>query len=243
MLRYYSRFLYYKLINFFILFNFGRKNFHSYNVIFTNYENLFNNLCIKYGTDKGFKIFQKTKFLGKNSQNIDYCYPHIYSKFYNDYFFTFRKKIKFVFECGIGDKTSLRKFSPGASLKVWKDFFPNAKIYGADINKNLLFNDKRIRTYFVDQNKKSSIISMWKKINHKFDVIVDDGLHNFNSNINFFNTSFKYLKEGGVYFIEDVQLKNTKKYKEYFNNKKILFEIIYFENLNYSNHCIIKIIK
>ena len=55
--------------------------------------------------------------------------------------------------------------------------------------------------------------------------------------------SFKYLKKGGVYFIEDVQLKNMNKYKEYFNNKKILFEIIYFENLNYSNHCIIKVIK
>ena len=200
-------------------------------------------MCVKYGTDKGFKIFQKTKFIGKNSQNIDYCYPHIYSKFYNDYFYNIRKKIKFVFECGIGDKTSLKKFSPGASLKVWKDFFPNAKIYGADINKNLLFNERRIKTYHVDQNNKSSIKNMWKKINQKFDIIVDDGLHNFYSNINFFSISFKYLKKGGVYFIEDVQLKNTNSYKQYFNNKKIPFEIIYFENLNYSNHCIIKIVK
>ena len=84
---------------------------------------------------------------------------------------------------------------------------------------------------------------MWKKINQKFDIIVDDGLHNFYSNINFFSISFKYLKKGGVYFIEDVQLKNTNSYKQYFNNKKIPFEIIYFENLNYSNHCIIKIVK
>ena len=92
MFRYYLRFLYYKLINFFIIFNFGKINSHSYNLIFTNYDNLFNKLCVKYGTDKGFKIFQKTKFIGKNSQNIDYCYPHIYSKFYNDYFYNIRKK-------------------------------------------------------------------------------------------------------------------------------------------------------
>lgn len=211
--------------------------------MFNNYENLFNNLCIKYGTDKGFKNFKKTKFVDKNSKNIDYCYPHIYSKFYNDNFFIIRKKIKFVFECGIGDKTSLRKFSPGASLKVWRDFFPNAKIYGADINKNLLFSDKRIKTFFVDQTNEVSIKKMWNKINNKFDLIIDDGLHNFNSNINFFKISFKYLKKNGLYFIEDVQLKNIKKYINFFNNKKLLFEIIYFENTNYSNHCIIKIIK
>ena len=36
--------------------------------------------------------------------------------------------------------------SPGASLRVWKDFFSNAKIYGSDIDKDILFNEDRIFT-------------------------------------------------------------------------------------------------
>ena len=244
MIKYYLRFLYYKLINFFIFFRLGNNNYHSYNVIFSKYQNLFNDLCIKYGTDKGFKIFKKTKFKGTNGDDVDYCYPHIYSKFYNDNFFYLRKKIKLVFECGIGDKSSLNKFSPGASLKVWRDFFPNAKIIGADKNKKLLFNEKRIKTYYVDQTKRNSIKEMWKIVNCKnFDLIIDDGLHNFNANISFFINSFKYLKKGGIYFIEDVLLNQLNKYEIYFNKRGIDYEIIYFENINYSNHCIIKLIK
>ena len=27
---------------------------------------------------------------------------------------------------------------PGASLKVWKDYFVNAQIFGADIDRNIL---------------------------------------------------------------------------------------------------------
>ena len=85
---------------------------------------------------------------------------------------------------------------------------------------------------------------MWKIVNYKnFDLIIDDGLHNFNANIIFFSDSFKYLKKGGVYFIEDVLLNKLNKYELYFNKKSIDYEIIYFENINYSNHCIIKIIK
>jgi hypothetical protein len=39
---------------------------------------------------------------------------------------------------------------PGASLYVWRDFFPNAYIFGADIDKEVLFNDKRITTGYID---------------------------------------------------------------------------------------------
>ena len=53
---------------------------------------------------------------------------------------------------------------PGASLRVFRDYFLNAKIYGADIDKNILFTSDRIFTYYVDQLDEISILSMWNKI-------------------------------------------------------------------------------
>ena len=49
---------------------------------------------------------------------------------------------------------------PGASLKVWKDYFKNAKIFGADIDKRILFQEERINTYEVNQLDPSSIKKM-----------------------------------------------------------------------------------
>ena len=37
---------------------------------------------------------------------------------------------------------------PGASLRAWRDYFENALIYGADIDKNILFKENRINTFF-----------------------------------------------------------------------------------------------
>ena len=34
---------------------------------------------------------------------------------------------------------------------MWKEYFSNAEIYGADIDKNVLFFENRIKTYHVDQ--------------------------------------------------------------------------------------------
>ena len=52
---------------------------------------------------------------------------------------------------------------PLASLRAWRDYFPNAQIYGADIDKDILTNEERIKTFFVDQTKPDTIREMLKK--------------------------------------------------------------------------------
>ena len=109
---------------------------------------------------------------------------------------------------------------PGASLKVWRDFFLNANVYGGDIDKNILFNEERIQTFYVDQKNSETIKSMWSMINKKFDIIIDDGLHSFDANINFYEHSFENLKKGGMYIIEDIKLSEQKQFYEYFEENK-----------------------
>ena len=110
---------------------------------------------------------------------------------------------------------------PGASLRVWKQFFSKAKIFGGDIDESTLFQEERIKTFFVDQFDSKSIDEMWNKIKQKdFDIIIDDGCHQFEGTINFFLNSIKFLSPSGYYIIEDVFYKDKKKFLDFFEKKK-----------------------
>ena len=101
---------------------------------------------------------------------------------------------------------------PGASLRVWRDYFTNSLVYGADIDKNILFEEDRIKTFYVDQLNEFSIKEMWSNINKSnFDIILDDGLHTFEAGIIMFLNSFDKLRKNGIYIIEDVDFMYIKK--------------------------------
>jgi|TARA_B110000259_G_C13964648_1_gene382125 hypothetical protein len=162
-------------------------------------------LCDKYGSDKGYLDFEKPTPFGWKS--------HSYSEIYFDLFNLKKDEIKLVFECGIGSNNPNMSNNmtvsgkPGASLRVWNDYFKNALIFGADIDKSILFSEGRIKTFHVDQLKKESIKSLWDNVNeNNFDIIIDDGLHSYEGNLTMFLNSFDKLKKGGIYVIEDVHV-------------------------------------
>lgn len=93
----------------------------------------------------------------------------------------------------------------GCSIKSWADYFPKGKIFGADINPDYLVNERNIKTFICDQNSELSIKELWKNIpNESFDIMIDDGQHEFHSNYTFFINSINVLKPGGVFIIEDL---------------------------------------
>ena len=87
---------------------------------------------------------------------------------------------KKILEIGLGtDNENLlsnmgKQGKPGASLKAFRDYFKNSKIYGADIDKNILFSDLKIKTSFVDQTNQKSMDLLFKKFGGNFDLIIDD---------------------------------------------------------------------
>jgi SAM-dependent methyltransferase len=95
---------------------------------------------------------------------------------------------------------------PGASLYGWHEFFPNSYIFGADIDRDILFNTDRIKTFFCDQTKPEIVKKMWDEpdLQEKFDIIIEDGLHTFDANVCFFENSIHKLKDGGFFIIEDI---------------------------------------
>ena len=134
---------------------------------------------------------------------------------------------------------------PLASLRAWRDYFVNANIYGADIDKNILKNEHKIETYYVDQTNPITIKKLFENIgNIKFDIILDDGFHDYEANICFFENSIKYLASDGTYIIEDIYYKDQKKFINYFKKKSYNFSIIdIFHERNIANNCLVVIEK
>ena len=155
---------------------------------------------------------------GSDKSPIHYKYAHNYTQIYNQ-LFTPKKDATRIFELGLGT-TNLSipanmgtDGKPGASLYGWAEFFPNATVFGADIDRDILFSTDRIHTYYCDQTKPDIIKAMWENddLRDGFDLIIDDGYHNFEANVCFFENSVHKLNPNGYYIIEDVVKGNIKR--------------------------------
>jgi len=181
-------------------------------------------LCDIYGSDKGELV----------KEGHPYPWPsHTYADFYAKLFSHCRNNVTKVFECGLGTNNPNYRSSmsisgkPGASLRVWRDYFPNATIYGADIDKDVLFEEERIKTYFINQLDPGTIKSFWETIGKtEFDFMIDDGLHTVEAGSTLFLNSIDKLSSNGIYIIEDVTPQNLARYKKFFQNKKYLIEYV-----------------
>jgi hypothetical protein len=177
---------------------------------------------------------------GSDKGNIDLSNTgHNYTILYHDLFKHFQDKEIRLFELGIGTNNPNLPSSmgingvPGASLFGWREYFPKAKIYGADVDKNILFNTDNIKTYYCDQLNTKSIEDMWNlndELKDEFDIIIEDGLHTPEANINFFENSIHKLKKNGYYIIEDVYY-DTSSYNKFIadwknKDKSLSFEIL-----------------
>ncbi len=107
----------------------------------------------------------------------------------------------------------------GDSLKLWSKYFTKGEIYGIDIFgrvgmkevvENLTDYD-RIHLDHVDsfeehQKAIKSREDFFNKIGDlKFDIIIDDGLHTYESQIKTYQNFKHLLGDGGLYIIEDIR--------------------------------------
>lgn len=136
---------------------------------------------------------------------------HNYTIVYDWLFSRFRDAPLNIFEVGLGTNKVGAPSSmgadgkPGASLRGWREYFPRGNIFGADIDRDILFDEGRIQTFWVDQRDSTAIRALWATLaNIAFDIMIDDGLHEASANIRFFMESFGKLRPGGIYVIEDV---------------------------------------
>lgn len=182
---------------------------------------------------------------------------HNYTIFYDKLFNQLRKEELLVFELGLGtnnvDVPSNMGIEgiPGASLRGWKKYFENSLIYGADIDERILFDEDRIKTFVCDQTNPDSIKKLWDNDilkNKEFDIIIEDGLHEFNANLIFLENSIHKLKNGGIYICEDLTNSTVSKFESILNKLREKFKDCAFSierlphefNVNDNNLLVIK---
>jgi hypothetical protein len=133
---------------------------------------------------------------------------HGYDKLYS-YIFSMISLTPKILEIGMGSVNSNipsnmgKRGVPGASLRAFADLFPDSQIYGADIDKAILFQENNIKTFFLDQNQLSTYDNPIIE-NKKFDLIIDDGVHMQSANLNSLLFSLERLTNNGVLVVEDV---------------------------------------
>jgi len=118
-------------------------------------------LGFKYKTDKCPQIF--------------HTYTPVYYNLLKD-----KKHFKKILELGIGTKQTMRhidNYPPGASLRMWRDFFPEAHIYGVDYEPSVIFQEYRITTFLANTIKEEDMKGIIKKIGSDIDLVIDDGPH------------------------------------------------------------------
>jgi len=104
----------------------------------------------------------------------------------------------------------MENYEPGASLRMWRDYFPNAEIHGLDIDKSVVegMREARICTWRCDQSSEMQLRTIIPHLvlSGKFDLIVDDGSHKPEDQLLTFQMLGSLLDRRGLYIIEDVDL-------------------------------------
>ena len=91
----------------------------------------------------------------------------------------------------------------GHSVKMWEEYFENSEVVGIDVDlKNFEFSKNGITLYECDVTDEQKIHTIFE--GRSFDFIIDDGSHLLSHQVQAFKILFPYLKNGGVYFIEDI---------------------------------------
>jgi hypothetical protein len=145
-------------------------------------------LGVKYPTDKSPY---------NTDQNL---HKHAYTSIYNLLFSNIRYNDLRIGELGILENHSMLS---------WREFFPNAKLYGFEWFDSRL--DKAIRdnvpncSYFkMDVTNPESIERGLVYSGSNFDILMDDSTHVFEDQIKFINVAYKHLKPGGFLIVEDI---------------------------------------
>lgn len=137
----------------------------------------------------------------------DHDYHRLYANLFED-----RQAVRSVVEIGLGTNhddvisTMGPLGRPGASIRAFRDYFPNSLVFGADIDERILFVEERIRTAQVDQTDPSSLDRLGQLVGTDIDLVIDDGLHTPNANIAALGFGLSRIRVGGWVVIEDISL-------------------------------------
>jgi hypothetical protein len=172
-------------------------------MFFDNSPNDLDRLAHQFGSDKGLQ-------------------QHGYTRIYHRYFSHLQERAFTFVEIGVAN---------GSSLKMWEVYFPQAKIFGIDINPACKqFESERSTVLIGDQ---SDIKFLGEAVNESgpVDVLIDDGGHTMRQQQTTLSEMFKHISPGGVYIIEDLHTSYWRNYGSVLCNDSPVSTITVLKNL------------
>lgn len=170
------------------------------------------------------KLFKDVFIKYESDKSGYHTYENIYGNLFED-----RSTVNNILEVGI---------HLGASLRAWKELFPNANIIGLENNIERFFTEERITSMYVDQ----SIIKTFDDFKSvmrgtEFDFIVDDGCHYLQETKDTFKQLLPLLKVGGWFVVEDIREEFEEEWLSIANNldDRYLYKLSNMNNLNETN--------
>lgn len=134
--------------------------------------------------------------------NADKWGTHFYTPHYMRHLKAFRRKRIRLLEIGVGGHDDPKR--GGASLRMWKQYFPFATIFSIDVYDKSLQEESRIKIFTGSQADPEFLQDVVAQTG-PLDVIIDDGSHVNSHVIGAFEALFPALRDGGIYVVEDTQ--------------------------------------
>ena len=106
-----------------------------------------------------------------------------------------------LLEIGVGGYDDA---SGGKSLRLWRAYFPRARIAALDLYDKTALSRGRVEVFQGSQVDRA-VLDRIAANRGGFDIVIDDGSHINAHQIRSFEILFPHLKPGGTYIVEDTQ--------------------------------------
>jgi len=143
-------------------------------------------MSIKEAFDKSYSI-----------NNLTSAKLHHYLNIYDELFIPYKNKSIKMLEIGINQ---------GGSIEMWNLYFKNIKKFiGIDIMNDCKKLEKKFNNLeiYIGNQEDNLFLQNVSRLVGDIDILIDDGGHQFNQQINSFEKLFHNITEGGLYIIED----------------------------------------
>jgi hypothetical protein len=142
-------------------------------------------LANKYGSDKGNRVFGR----------------HYYTRIYHQIFAHLRQRPITLLEIGLLHPAD-RRDRATPSLRMWRDYFPYARLIGFDIDDFGSVSLSNCRILQGDMSSREDLSQLFAL--GPFDIVIDDASHASAHQQIALACLFPHVTPGGLFFIEDL---------------------------------------